>query len=169
MSRLAVLPLLFALSACSGHGASSQPPAERDVSVEIGVPGGPDGLDFSPLEPGAEVRLESFGQGGTHILLGIRSVGFGSRAYVALTLTNLATGEQTSSPAPVRPQLLDCAEAADICDLVPILAIASGIAAPGVDRNGLAVEIAADVHNDAGLHAAATQQIVLSTADLLGG
>jgi hypothetical protein len=134
-------------------------------SVEIGVPGGPDGLDFMPLAPGAEVRLQSFGQGGTHVLLGVRCVGFGNRAYVGLTLTNQLTAAQVSSPPPLRPQLLLCREPA-VCDLVPILAMASGLTAPGAERNGLAVRITVDVRNDQGLSATASQDIVLSTADL---
>ena len=115
--------------------------------------------------PGGELRLESFGQGGTHVLLGIRCIGFGNRAYVALTMINALTGAEVSSPAPLRPQLLLCREP-PTCDLVPILAMASGLTAPGAERNGVAVRITADVHNDQGLWASATQDVVLSTADL---
>ena len=44
------------------------------------------------------------------MLLGIRCIGFGNRAYVALTMTNALTGAEVSSPAPLRPQLLLCRE-----------------------------------------------------------
>lgn len=136
------------------------------TSVEVGIPSGPDGLDFAPLPSQGELRLETFGQGGTHVLLGVRCIGFGHRAFVTLSLTNLETGERVVSPAPVQPQLLACDEAGEICDLVPVLAMATGIAAAGVERNGLHVEVAAEVSNQAGLTGSASQEAVLSTADL---
>jgi len=145
----------------TGAVADAAPP-----EVQIGVPAGEDGLDFAPLPPGAELRLQTFGQGGTHVLLAIRCIGFGTRAFVGITLTNALTGAKVVSAAPVRPQLLLCHDAG-VCDLVPILAMASGIAEPGVDRNGLPIEIAVDVHNQAGLASSASEEAVLSTADLL--
>jgi hypothetical protein len=129
------------------------------------VPSSGDGLEFAPLAPGDEIRLQSFGQGGTHVLLGVRCVGFGNRAYVNLTLTNLNTSAQVFSPASVRPQLLYCREP-DVCDLVPILAMTGGLTAPDEERNGVPIEIAAEVHNDAGSMASGSQTAVLSTADL---
>jgi len=154
------------VAACSAKDPGvEQPPPDPNVSVEIGVPAGPDGLEFGELAPGGELRLQSFGQGGTHVLLGIRSVGFGNRAYTRLSLTNLSTGATVMSPAPARPQLFACRDD-NICDLVPILAMASGLTQPDEERNGLAVEIGADVSNALGLHATATKPVVLSTADL---
>jgi hypothetical protein len=152
------------LGACSAPRAG-EPPDDPSPSVEIGLPAGSDGLDFAPLQPGGEVRLQSFGQGGTHVLLGVRCVGFGNRAYVNLTLTNLNTSVQVFSPAPVRPQLLYCREP-NVCDLVPILAMTGGLTELGEERNGLPIEIAAEAHTDAGLMASATELAVLSTADL---
>jgi len=140
-------------------------PLAPAASVEIGVPAGSDGLAFAPLLPGGELRLQSFGQGGTHVLLGIRCAGLGNRAFVALTLTNSLTLVEVSSPASVRPQLLLCSDART-CDLVPILAMASGLTAPGAERNGLPVRVGVKVRNEAGLAASATQDVVLSTADL---
>lgn len=135
------------------------------VSVEIGVPGGTDGLDFQPFAAGGELRLQSFGQGGTHVFLAVRCIGFGSRAFVNITLTNELTQVQVFSPEPVRPQLLYCREPS-VCDLVPILAMTGGLTEPDVERNGLPIEVAVEVHNQAGLAASATQAAVLSTADL---
>lgn len=135
------------------------------VSVEIGVPGGADGLEFAPLTAGGELRLQSFGQGGTHVFLAVRCIGFGSRAFVNLTLTNQETQVQVFSPTPVRPQLLYCREPT-VCDLVPILAMTGGLTQPGMERNGLEIEVAVEVHNQAGFSASATQEAVLSTADL---
>jgi hypothetical protein len=97
--------------------------------------------------------------------LAIRCIGFGNRAFVGTTLTNLLTGIQVVAPPPVRPQLLLC-RTPDTCDLVPLLTIASGITEPGAERDGLHIQITADVHNEAGLAASASQEAVLSTADL---
>jgi hypothetical protein len=184
-STLCVVLLGAATGAC-GPARSAQPTNEADAAplpvedappeldatpsevvslVEIGVPGGPDGLSFAPLPEGAELRLQSFGQGGTHVLLGVRCIDFGHRASIALTLTNMLTSVEVSSPPPVRPQLLLCVDERT-CDLVPILAMAGGLTEPGVERNGLPVRITAQVHNEAGLAASATRDVVLSTADL---
>lgn len=133
--------------------------------AEIGVPGGEDGLQFTAFEAGGELRLQTFGQGGTHIFLGVRCIGFGSRAFVSITLTNSVTGAEVSSPAPVRPQLLFCRQE-NICDLVPLLAMASGIAEPGEERHGLRIRVTARVRNAAGLEAEDSRDAVLSTADL---
>lgn len=135
-------------------------------SVEIGIPGGPDGLDFAPLADGSELRLQTFGQGGTHVLLGIRGVGFGNRAYTNITLHNLRTGSTLESPAPPRPQLYYCDDDFVVCDLVPITVMASGIVKSGEERDGLPIEIEVEVHNEAGVHATATKRATLSTADL---
>lgn len=150
-----------------GCGASERgaPPEPVPVSVQVGVPAGADGLEFAPLAAGAELRLQSFGQGGTHVLLGVRCIGFGNRAFVNLTLTNLLTSVQVFSPSPVRPQLLFCSEPTT-CDLVPILAMTGGLTAPGEERDGVPIHVTAEVHNQAGLAASATQEAVLSTADL---
>jgi hypothetical protein len=135
------------------------------MSVEIGVPGGADGLDFEPLAAGGELRLQSFGQGGTHVFLAVRCIGFGNRAFVNLTLTNEQTLVQVFSPASVRPQLLYCREPT-VCDLVPILAMTGGLTEPGAERDGLPIQVAVEVHDQAGQSASAMQEAVLSTADL---
>src|SRR3954465_1712881 len=76
--------------------------------VELGVPGGPHLLDFAPLLDGTVLPLETFGKGGTHVLLGVRCVGFGERAFVSLRARNLQDGTELVAPAPARPQLLFC-------------------------------------------------------------
>ncbi len=141
-------------------GASGSPSAE----VQLGVPGGSDGLSFVPLENGAELRLETFGQGGVHVLLGVRCIGFGSRAFVSVTLKNSTSGTELVAPAPARPQLLFC-EGAN-CDLVPITVMAGGLTQSDSERNGLPIEITAEVHNQAGVSGTADRTAVLSTADL---
>lgn len=132
--------------------------------VELGIPAGPDALDFAPLEDGAVLPLETFGQGGTHVLLGVRCVGFGQRAFVSLRVRNLKDGTELVAPAPARPQLLFCD--GEVCDLVPITMMMGGIAANDAERDGLAIEISAEVHNSTGVSGMATAQATLSTADL---
>lgn len=147
-------------------GADAGPDATDEVpSVAIGLPAGSDGLGFAGLDDGAELRLQTFGQGGTHLTLGVRTRGFGNRAYVAITLVNVATGAEALSPAPARPQLLYCQDDGN-CDLVPILAMASGLVAVGAERDGVEVEVQVDVHDDDGRSAAASVRGVLSTKDL---
>lgn len=159
---------LFALwiSACSGGAdksdESGESPSTLDPSVEVGTPGGDDGLAFTPLEPGGTLYIETFGQGGTHVLFAIRCNGFGNRAFVNVTLTNLDTGVEVSTPDTSRPQLLVCQDERT-CDLVPLLVMMGGIAEPGADRNGLRVRVAVEVHNVDGERAEVETEGVLST------
>jgi hypothetical protein len=168
-ATLALAALLF-LSAGCGASRSDGVAVDGDasasnVSVEIGLPAGDDGLSFAPLAPQGELRLESFGQGGIHVLLAIRCIGFGHRAFVSITVTNLVTGAQVVSPAPPSPQLLLCRDA-EVCDLVPVLVMVGAIAPPDSERNSLHVRVTADVHNSDGAASSASQEGVLSTVDL---
>jgi hypothetical protein len=144
----------------SSAGASPVPAA----SVEVGVPAGPDGLDFEPLVAGGELLLQTFGQGGTHVMVAVRTAGIGKRAFVSATLRNLTTDVEVEESAPARPQLLYCGDDG-FCDLVPYLVHASGIAADE-ERDGLSVLLTARVRNEAGARAEASVEAVLSTADL---
>ncbi len=145
----------------AGSGGAASPVEAR---VEIGVPAGPDGLDFEPMVARSQLRLQTFGQGGTHVLVGVRSAGFGKRAFVSATLRNLTTDVEVEEPEPARPQLLYCGDDG-FCDLVPYLVHASGIAADE-ERDGLRVLLTAQVRNEAGARAEAAVEAVLSTADL---
>jgi hypothetical protein len=144
----------------AGAAGSNSPGGE----VQLGVPGGGDGLSFEPFVDGMELRLETFGQGGTHVLLGARCIGFGSRAFVSITLRDANTGTEIVAPAPARPQLLFCE--GDNCDLVPITVMAGGLTATNEERNGLPIEISTEVHNVAGVMGTASATAILSTADL---
>jgi hypothetical protein len=166
------------VAACLLSGACSQARSEpgqgeagaagtgsESYAVELGVPGGDDGLDFMPLEDGAELRLQTFGQGGTHLIVAVRSRGFGSRAFVSAKLNNLRSGVQVEEPAPARPQLLFCGSEG-FCDLVPYLVHASGITESDEEKDGLEVELSAEVRTETGAGAEGSRKVVLSTADL---
>ena len=178
MLRLLVAWTASLASACAGSqggspapggqggeaGSSAGASAAEAASVEVGIPTGPDGLDFAPLQAGSELRLQTFGQGGTHVMIAVRTAGIGKRAFVSATLRNLTTDVEVEESAPARPQLLYCGDDG-FCDLVPYLVHASGIAADE-ERDGLRVSLTARARNEAGAQAEASVEAVLSTADL---
>lgn len=141
--------------------------AQLPLSVELGLPSGADELSFAPLEDGAELRLQTFGQGGTHIIVGVRCVSFGKRVFVSAELRNLATGALVLEPEPARPQLLYCEDGEDgACDLVPYLVHASGLTESDEEKDGLRVLLTARARSETGKQAEGSREIVLSTADL---
>jgi hypothetical protein len=173
MQRISALLLAGMLGACSsGHSHDTAPdtPPEPDAgpttSVELGVPGGPDGLDFAPLDPDTEVDLHTFGQGGTHVLLGVRTVGFGIRAYVGFTLTDETGGHEIDAPPPVRPQLFACDDAKSVCDLVPVTIMTGGLFGPDETRSGLPVVIHVNAYTDAGASGEDEREVLISAAGL---
>jgi hypothetical protein len=186
---LLCLAAMLAVSACAG-GAAHDPasaggaagqaagdPAgaggQADVAgapavvatVALGVPDGADGLGFLPLDDGAVLKLQTFGQGGTHVVVGVRCTGFGKRAFVSASMQNELTGVEVAEPPPARPQLLYC-DGQGACDLVPYLVHASGIAATDADKDGLQVRLTVKVQDESGLAAEGSREVVLSTADL---
>jgi hypothetical protein len=148
-----------------GAAGSGGEGASAPASVEIGVPGGEDGLDFVPVGDGGELRLQTFGQGGTHVLVAVRCTGFGNRAFVSATLANLTTDVVVEEPPPARPQLLYCGDDG-FCELIPYLVHASGIAETDEERDGLRVRLTAHVRSESGVEAVGSHDAVLSTADL---
>jgi len=161
-SLLLLPPLILAALGC---GNEPPPDAEQArASVEVGIPAGDDGLHFEALLQGGTLRLQTFGQGGTHVLLGVRTIGLGTRAFVATTLRNLETDAEVTAPAPVRPQLFICENG--VCDLVPLLVMTAGLTETGAERDGVLVEVRVDAHNDAGVEEHGTREAVLSTEDL---
>jgi len=98
------------------------------------------------------------------VLLGVRCIGFGNRAFVSLRVRNSNTGTELVAPAPARPQLLFCD--GDVCDLVPVTVMMGGLTQTDAERDGLPIEVTADVHNAAGVTGEASCHAVLSTADL---
>ena len=149
MRRSTALLALLGSAACYGGGGGAEVPL-----VEIGTPN--DALEFLPLEPGGDVPLETFGQGGTHMRIAIRSNGFGKRAFVDVEVENMETGEMVMTPPASRPPLLLCRDEAEFtCDLIPLFVLTGGLADPE-DKDGLHVEIRARVHNEDGLEGEAT-------------
>jgi hypothetical protein len=161
---LSVLGMI--LGGCSDDSAKGSPPEESlEPSVEIGTAGGDDGLQFVPLEPGGTLYIETFGQGGTHVIFSIRCHGLSERAFINITITNLETGVQVSTPMSARPQLLFCQDEWT-CDRTPLLVMMGGIAEAGQDRHGLRVRVETEVHNQAGDRAETEIEGVLNTERL---
>jgi hypothetical protein len=118
-----------------------------------------------PLEPNGALYIETFGQGGTHVLFAIRCNGLSNRAFVNISVTNLETGVAVASPQTPKPQLLLCVDDWT-CDLLPFLVMMGGIAEPGSDRHGLQVRVDVEAHNVAGARAEAEIEGVLNTERL---
>jgi len=157
--------LLLVLTACSDDSELGDPAVPSGPSVDIGLPGGADGLDFVRLEPGGGVPLETFGQGGTHALLAVRCNGLGNRAFVGIRIRNAATGAAVEAPAGPSPRLLLCRD--DVaCDLLPLLVMTGGLVLPGEARDGLAVVIDVDAWNVDGISVDVERDAVLTTDTL---
>lgn len=133
--------------------------------MDIGLPGGSDGLEFTELLPGGGVPLETFGQGGTHALLAVRCGGLGNRAFVEVRIQNAASGATVVAPAGPSPRLLLCREAG-VCDLLPLLVMTGGLVQPGEARNGLAVIIGVDASSPDARAASVEREAVLTTDGL---
>lgn len=170
--RAPLLALGWAVACSTGAGTRGEPggvaagdAGRSSVWVDIGLTGGPDGLDFVPLEPGGAVPLHTFGQGGTHALLAVRCSGLGDRAFVSVTITNVQTGDEVTAAPSQSPRLLLCRDER-VCDLLPLLVMTGGLVAPGSDRDGLHVQVRVDASNAAGLSASVERDAFLSTATL---
>ena len=144
MGRAIALLVSLVMAGCYGGGGGEGVPL-----VEIGTPN--DALEFLPLESGGDVPLETFGQGGTHMRIAIRSNGFGKRAFVDVEVENLETGDMVMTPPSSSPALLLCRDEAEYtCDLIPLFVLTGGLADPE-DKDGLHVRIRARVHVEDGL------------------
>jgi hypothetical protein len=145
-SLLALLPAGCESDEC-GHDTG--PGADAGgVQVEIGTPGGDDGLLFVPLEPGGDIALETFGQGGTHGTLAVRARGLGTnRAFLDVTMESADDGRTVSTVPSIRPQLWLCDDAREVCDYLPVHVMTGGLAAPE-DKNGLRVIVSAAVRGE---------------------
>jgi hypothetical protein len=158
------LGLSLPLAGCGSSGDGGGVPSD-EIWADVGLPGGTDGLEFVQLEPGGSVPLQTFGQGGTHALLAVRTNGLGNRAFIGVSIENIATGDTVSAPAGPSPRLLLC-RTEGVCDLLPLLVMTGGLVPPGTDRDGLAVRIHVDASNPAGSAASVEREAVLSTASL---
>lgn len=164
MRTLALALLALAPCACSGD-TSAEGPEALPPWVDVGLPGGSDGLQFIPLAPGGAVPLQSFGQGGTHALLAVRTSGLGDRAFVSVIIRNAATGAEVSAPAGASPRLLACQDTGE-CDLLPLLVMTGGLVLPGQMRDGLAVLVRVDATGADGVGASVERDALLTTESL---
>jgi hypothetical protein len=111
-SAVALIALAFGCDSGDADGDGGVDPeagAAGELAVDIGVPGGMDGLDFVEFESGGEIELETFGQGGTHVTVAVRARGIGmNRAYLDVTLLDLDSDARSMTPPTSRPQLWYC-------------------------------------------------------------
>jgi hypothetical protein len=163
MRPLALAPLALAV-ACSSDTPGEEP-TPPPIAVDIGLPGGSDGLEFIPLVPGGAVPLQTFGQGGTHALLAVRTSGLGDRAFVSVFIRNSATGVEVSAPAGSSPRLLACHDTGE-CDLLPLLVMTGGLVLPGQSREGLAVSVRVEATGADGGAASVERDARLTTESL---
>jgi hypothetical protein len=168
------VPLVSVSAGCNGsdacgveHDASTVPAPTPDAGmlrVEIGTPGGDDGLDFLPLEAGGDIALETFGQGGTHATVAVRAYGMGTnRAFIDVTVENIASGETVATVMTRAPSLWLCDDAREICDYLPIHVMTGGLADP-TEKDGLAVRVSAVVRVETGISGEGSQDGVLRQA-----
>jgi len=146
------LSLLSSSGCCESKTIVVAPDAgsEPRLAVQIGMRVGPRDNTFVALEPGGDIRLGTFGQGGTHAELAVRCIGFGNRAFITLTLENLRDGTVIMYPPTSRPTLLRCVEEpAGACDYLPIYFMTGGLAPP-TEKDGLPVLVRATCLNEAG-------------------
>ena len=130
------------LAACFHPSERGKEPAV----VEIGIPDALTGLEFETLDPGGDIPLETFGQGGTHVSLAIRCFGLGERAFVDITLRNLDGEGEASSRPMTFPSLLHCRNGP--CDLLPPPTVSTGGLSDQLDMEGLHIEVEVSARNE---------------------
>ena len=157
---------------CGGDDAAPVKPAHHKdagaqktdaggLQVLIGTPDPDTGIDFVELQPGGDIPLETFGQGGTHASLAIRCIGFGNQAFVDVAVENPAEGTRVTTVPSIRAQLLACdPDDPRICDDVPVHVMTGGLADPD-KKDGLSVRVVAVVHTTSGQTATGMQDGVL--------
>lgn len=115
------------------------------LEVEVGVPGGHDGLEFVEFESGGELHLETFGQGGTHVTVAVKVRGLGvNRAFLDVTLLNLDTDARAMTAPSSRPQLWYCEDEFAVCTQARVFVMTGGLAPPA-EKDGLRVRVTAVV------------------------
>lgn len=123
---------------------------EPALAVQIGMRRDARDNTFVALEPGGDIHMGTFGQGGTHAELAVRCIGLGNRAFVTVTLENLRDSTVIMHPPTSRPQLLRCVpDPVGACDLLPIYFMTGGLATPP-EKDGLPVLVRATCLNEAG-------------------
>jgi hypothetical protein len=173
LGRCAVLGVFVAIAGCGSDecgvdGSNTHNPVSAEggmLRVEIGTPGGDDGLDFIPLEPGGDIKLETFGQGGTHATVAVRAYDMGTnRAFLDVSVENALTGKTVSTIPRRVPELWTCDDARHICDMLPLHVMTPRLTEDPADKDGLVVRVTAVVRVEDGPSGEGSQEGVLRKA-----
>ena len=137
------------------------------AAVEVGIPH-PDGATnpdfeqvFFPLAEGDVVPVETFGQGGYHISVGVRCHHLGNAVFIDVEVINPATGASVEVSRTPQPRLIACNDDETLCERLPIFVTLGGLASLD-ELDGLEVEIRADVESEQGKKASGTAKARLS-------
>lgn len=154
------LALAAALGGCLTGSDGGSDGGAAEVMVEVGIPDPDNSAHFLSLEPGGEVKVDTFGQGGFHAEVGIAFRGFGDAIYPQIVIENLEDGEgRVDTPIPPRAQPVRC-DADGYC-IDPRTFVMLGGLADIDDLDGLRVRITARIENDAGLRGEDSREAVL--------
>jgi len=167
--RLSLCAALTAAAGCDSDECGVDPSGRDDaaagdaIEVEVGLSGGIGELEFVPLEPGGDIPLETFGQGGTHATVAVRARGLGTNvAFFDVTVENARTRAVVMTVPSSRPQLWICDEAREVCDQVSVHVMTGGLAPVGIEnRDGLEVIVHAQVRDETGRRGSGSQEGVL--------
>lgn len=162
-SALAASLLGLVLCSClHGRDAPPEPDASEPMidptKVEIGVPD-ETGTGFVALDPGDEVAVETFGQGGNHIQLAVACTGFGNAVYPQVVIENLDGDSRIETPPYVRPQPFACDVTGRCVDTNQFVML--GGLAPVEELDGLHVRVIVRISNDEGLMDEGEIEVVL--------
>ena len=148
---------------CGADEIAGDAAAGDAIEVEVGLSGGVGELEFVALEPGGDIPLETFGQGGTHATVAVRARGLGTNvAFFDVTVENARTRAVVMTVPSSRPQLWICDDAREVCDQVSVHVMTGGLAPVGIEnRDGLEVIVHAQVRDETGRRGSGSQEGVL--------
>lgn len=158
--RLFLVSSLLALACGAPIEPSESSEPAQPAWVDVGFAGGSGSLPFEALAPGDSVDLQTFGQGGRHLLLAIRTRGLGSRVFVRVGLINAETDVEVITPFGARPLLFFCHDDG-LCDLVPFLVPVSAAIYEGVADRALPILLTVEAETPDGQSAKASREVVL--------
>lgn len=147
--------------ACGELGTARQEPQELGVQVEVGLAGESGRSEFLALQQGDALPLQTFGQGGRHVLLAVRTHAHGSRAYIRAGLLNVQSGAEATTEFGARPSLFYCQDP-EVCDLVPFLVPVSAAVYDGVMSRDLRVLLRVETETSKRRSASTTRELLLT-------